>query len=101
MRTARAKGLPQAQVVWRHALPNALPPVLTAVSGWFASLLAGAVFVEYVFGWNGIGKLTVDALLSYDFPVAMGAILFIGMLFIGMNVLVDVLQARLDPRIRQ
>jgi ABC-type dipeptide/oligopeptide/nickel transport system permease component len=100
IRTARAKGLPERTVVWRHALPNALNPVMTAVTGWFAELLAGAFFVEYVFGWKGLGKVTVDALEKLDYPVVMGSILMTAALFVAVNALADLLYARLDPRIR-
>lgn len=100
IRTARAKGLSENAVMWRHVLRNALSPVVTAISGWFASLLAGAVFVEYIFGWKGLGKLTVDALLKFDLPVVMGAVLFISAAFVLINILVDFLYAWLDPRIR-
>ncbi len=100
IRTARAKGLNNRQIIWRHALKNALNPVVTAVSGWFASLMAGAFFVEYIFGWNGLGKVTVDALELSDLPVVMGAVLFIAFLFVIINILVDVLYAVLDPRVR-
>jgi ABC-type dipeptide/oligopeptide/nickel transport system permease component len=72
VRTAYAKGLSKTVVVWKHVLRNALNPVVTAVTGWFAELLAGAFFVEYIFGWKGIGKVTVDALEKLDFPVVMG-----------------------------
>ena len=75
IRTAFAKGLSRRVVIWKHALRNALNPVITAITGWFAELLAGAFFVEYIFGWNGIGKLTVDALEKLDFPVVMGSVL--------------------------
>jgi peptide/nickel transport system permease protein len=74
--------------------------VFTATSGWFASLLAGAVFVEYIFGWKGLGKVTVDALMKFDLPVVMGAVLFIAVAFILINILVDLMYAWLDPRIR-
>ncbi len=100
IRTARAKGLSEWQVMRRHVLRNALGPVVTAVSGWFASLLAGAVFVEYIFGWKGLGKVTVDALMKFDLPVVMGAVLFIAVAFILINILVDLMYAWLDPRIR-
>jgi peptide/nickel transport system permease protein len=100
VRTARAKGLPERAVIWRHALPGALNPVLTAVTGWFAELLAGAFFVEYIFGWKGIGKVTVDALEKLDYPVVMGSILLTAAVFVAVNILTDVLQARTDPRIR-
>ena len=101
IRTARAKGLPERSVVWRHALPNALNPVMTAVTGWFAELLAGAFFVEYIFGWKGLGKVTVDALEKLDYPVVMGSILLTAALFVLVNALADLLYARLDPRIRK
>lgn len=100
VRTARAKGLPARSVVWKHALPGALNPVLTAVTGWFAELLAGAFFVEYIFGWKGIGKVTVDALEKLDYPVVMGSILITAAVFVAVNILTDLLQARTDPRIR-
>jgi peptide/nickel transport system permease protein len=100
IRTARAKGLSENAVMWRHVLRNALSPVVTAISGWFASLLAGAVFVEYIFGWKGLGKLTVDALLKFDLPVVMGSVLFISAAFVLINIAVDFIYAWLDPRIR-
>jgi len=100
IRTARAKGLSENQILWKHALRNALNPVVTAISGWFASLLAGSFFVEYIFGYNGLGKATVDALELNDFPVVMGSILFVASIFVVINVLVDILYALLDPRVR-
>ena len=100
IRTARAKGLRWRRVVVRHALRNALNPVVTSASGWLASLLAGAVFVEYVFDWKGMGVVIVDALDKYDFPVVMGTILFICVLLVIINILTDLLYARLDPRVR-
>lgn len=100
IRTAYAKGLSKFRVVVFHGLRNALNPVITAVSGWFASLMAGAVFVEYVFDWKGIGVVIVDALDKYDLPVIMGAVLFISVILIIINILVDVLYAFLDPRVR-
>ncbi|MFM1745850.1 MAG: hypothetical protein RLZZ630_1787 [Bacteroidota bacterium] len=100
IRTARAKGLSRSVVLFKHALRNALNPVLTAISGWFGSLLAGAVFIEYIFGWKGVGKVTVDALEHYDFPVVMGAVLMVSVFFVIINILVDILYMRLDPRVR-
>ena len=100
IRTARAKGLHPRRVVMRHALRNALNPVVTSASGWLASLLAGAVFVEYVFDWKGMGVVIVDGLEKYDFPVVMGAILFICVLLVLINILTDILYAFLDPRVR-
>ena len=100
VRTARAKGLRPFRVICVHALRNALNPVVTAVSGWFASLLAGAVFVEYVFDWKGIGVVVVDALDKYDFPVIMGAVLLIAVMLVIVNILVDIIYGFIDPRVR-
>ena len=75
-------------------------PVITAISGWFASMLAGAVFVEYIFAWNGLGKEIVDALNQLDLPVVMGSVLTIAIMFISINILVDLIYAALDPRIK-
>jgi peptide/nickel transport system permease protein len=100
IRTAKAKGLGKKAIIIKHALRNALNPVVTAVSGWFASLLAGSFFVEYIFGFNGLGKATVDALELADLPVVMGAILFIAFIFVIINILADLLYAVLDPRVK-
>lgn len=100
IRTAKAKGLSRNAVLFKHALKNALNPVVTAVSGWFASLLAGSFFVEYIFGYNGLGKATVDALEMADMPVVMGAILFIAFIFVLINILADILYAWLDPQVK-
>jgi|TARA_B100000959_G_scaffold251653_1_gene281137 peptide/nickel transport system permease protein len=100
MRTAIAKGLSKFIVLFKHGLRNALNPVVTAVSGWFASLLSGAVFVEYIFAWNGLGKEIVDALNMLDLPVVMGAVLFIATIFVLVNFIVDIIYGILDPRIR-
>ena len=100
IRTARAKGLSHRRVVVHHALRNALNPVVTSASGWLASLLAGAVFVEYVFDWKGMGVVIVDGLEKYDFPVVMGTILFICLLLVIINILTDILYGLLDPRVR-
>lgn len=99
IRTAYAKGLSRNAVIFKHALRNALNPVITAVTGWFAELLAGAFFIEYIFGWKGIGKITVDALEKLDFPVVSGAILFSACIFIGINMLADLLYKKIDPRV--
>jgi peptide/nickel transport system permease protein len=100
IRTARAKGLSHRRVVYHHALRNAMNPVVTSASGWLAGLLAGAVFVEYVFDWKGMGVVIVDALDTYDFPVVMGAILFICVLLVLINILTDLVYGLLDPRVR-
>jgi peptide/nickel transport system permease protein len=100
IRTAKAKGMNNYQIIKNHALKNALNPVITAISGWFASMLAGAVFVEYIFGWNGLGKEIVDALNALDLPVIMGAVLVIALMFICINILVDVIHSYLDPKLK-
>jgi ABC-type dipeptide/oligopeptide/nickel transport system permease component len=100
IRTARAKGLTERAVIWRHAFPNAVNPVLTAITGWFAELLAGAFFVEYIFGWKGIGKTTVDALEKLDYPVVMGSILLTAGIFVLVNIIADLLYTVADPRIK-
>lgn len=100
IRTARAKGLSNTAVIWRHGLRNALNPVITAITGWFAELLAGAFFVEYIFGWRGIGKVTVDALEKLDFPVVMGSVLVSSFFFILIGLLADLLYGVIDPRVR-
>ncbi|MBI2282665.1 MAG: ABC transporter permease [Bacteroidetes bacterium] len=100
IRTAYAKGLPKKLVIFHHALRNALNPVITAITGWFAELLAGAFFVEYIFGWKGIGKVTVDALEKLDFPVVMGSVLLTATFFILVNILADLLYGMVDPRVR-
>lgn len=99
IRTARAKGLSLRQVIVKHSLKNALNPLITAVSGWLAGMMAGAVFIEYIFGWRGVGKEVVDALEKFDFPVVTGAVLSFALIFILMNILVDMLYAWVDPRV--
>ena len=100
IRTAYAKGLGKKAVIFKHALRNALNPVITAITGWFAELLAGAFFVEYIFGWKGIGKVTVDALEKLDFPVVMGSVLLTATFFVLINLLADILYGIIDPRVR-
>ena len=87
-------------MIWRHAFRNTLNPVITAITGWFAELLAGAFFVEYIFGWKGIGKITVDALAKLDFPVVMGSVLITSFVFIAVNMLTDWLYRVIDPRLK-
>jgi len=99
IRTAYAKGLGRRTVIWKHGLRNALNPVITAITGWFAELLAGAFFVEYIFGWKGIGKVTVDALEKLDFPVVMGSVLVSSFFFILIGLLADLLYGVVDPRV--
>lgn len=100
IRTARAKGVAQRRIVYRHALRNALIPVLTVIGIQFAYLMGGAVLTETVFVWPGIGKLLADSVFRRDFPVVQGAILAIGILFVLVNVLVDLAYSLTDPRVR-
>ena len=100
VRTAKAKGLNKRKVIFKHALRNALNPVVTSVSGWLAGLFAGSFFVESIYNFNGLGSTTVDALKTFDFPVVMGAVLFIAFMFVMINILVDIVYGILDPRIR-
>ena len=100
VKTARAKGLSMHVIIWKHMLKNALNPVITALSGWFASMLAGAVFVDYIFGWNGIGKEIVNALNVLDIPVLMGSVLTVSFLFIVINQVVDLIYVYLDPKVQ-
>ena len=99
IRTAKAKGLSTFQILWKHALRNAINPVITAISGWFASLLAGAVFVEMIFNWDGIGSILVNALKNDDLPVVMGITLVISVIFVIINLVVDVIYSLIDPRV--
>ena len=100
IRTATAKGLGFYTIVFKHALKNALNPVITAISGWFAGLMAGAVFVEYIFGWRGIGSEIVNALDKQDLPIIMGGVLVIGFIYVMINIIVDIMYGILDPRVR-
>ena len=100
IRTAQAKGLPQRRVVWRHALRNALIPIVTLVGIQLGQLLGGVVVTETVFSWPGIGKLVVDAIFARDYPVVQGAILVTASLFVTLNLLTDLACLALDPRQR-
>lgn len=100
IRTAYAKGLTKRAVIFGHALRNAINPVITAITGWFAELLAGAFFIEYIFGWKGIGKITVDALEKLDYPVVMGSVLLTALLFVLVNIIADLTYSLIDPRVR-
>lgn len=100
IRTARAKGLNRKDVIVGHALKNALNPVVTAASGWMASLMAGAFFIEYIFNWKGLGAVTIQAVQNLDFPLVMGATLFVAFLFVLINIFVDLLYVALDPRVK-
>ncbi len=98
-RTARAKGLPERDVVRRHVLRNAWVPIVTVTGVQLASLLGGVIVVEVIFGWPGLGRLTLDAVQSRDYPVMQGAVLLFATLFLLVNFVVDLLYAALDPRI--
>lgn len=100
IRTAKAKGLSFYAIILKHALKNALNPVVTAISGWFAGLMAGAVFVEFIFSWKGIGYEVFEALTKNDLPVVMGATLIFATIFVFINILVDIAYGILDPRVR-
>lgn len=100
IRTARAKGLSKVRVVFVHALRNAMIPITTVIGLQLGQLLGGSVLTETVFAWPGIGKYTVDSLLKSDFPVVQGVVLLIAVIFVLMNLLVDVIYAFLDPRIK-
>ncbi|HMV33040.1 MAG: ABC transporter permease [Gemmatimonadales bacterium] len=100
VRTARAKGLPERVVRWRHAWRNALGPMLALFGLWLPLLVAGSVFVEQIFSWPGLGSLVADAIGARDYPVLMGATVLVSATIIGGNLLADVLQRWLDPRLR-
>jgi peptide/nickel transport system permease protein len=100
IRTAKAKGLSFYSVVIKHALKNALNPVVTAISGWFAGLMAGAIFVEKIFSWKGIGYEVFEALTKNDLPVVMGATIIFAVIFVITNIVVDIIYGILDPRVR-
>ncbi|MDT8715874.1 ABC transporter permease [Clostridium sp. 19966] len=100
IRTARAKGLSESTVVGKHALRNALIPIVTVIGLQLGSLLGGAVLTETVFSWPGIGSYIIDSILKSDYPVVQGAVLILAVIFVIVNLLVDVLYAYLDPRIK-
>lgn len=99
IRTAKAKGLSYFTVTFKHALRNAMNPVVTSISGWLAALLTGAFFVEKVFDYKGLGFQTIDSLLAFDFPVVMGCVLFVALVFVVMNIFTDILYSLIDPRV--
>jgi len=101
IRTARAKGLPERAVVYRHALPNAMIPLLTVVGLQFGTLLAGAIVTETIFSWPGLGRLTISAISNRDYPLVQGCILTIGLTYVLVNLLTDVLYGVVNPRVRQ
>ena len=101
IRTARAKGLPERTVVYRHALRNAMIPIITVLGLQFGALLAGAIVTEKIFSWPGIGRLTIDAIGNRDYYLVQGCILSIGLTYIAVNFLTDLLYSAVNPRIRQ
>jgi ABC-type dipeptide/oligopeptide/nickel transport system permease component len=101
IRTARAKGLPERTVVYKHALRNAMVPVLTVVGLQFGALLAGAIVTETIFSWPGIGRLTISAIQSRDYYLVQGCILAIGLTYVAVNFFTDLLYSAVNPRIRQ
>ncbi|MFM7774582.1 MAG: ABC transporter permease [Candidatus Kapaibacterium sp.] len=100
VRTAKAKGLSDGAVILKHTLRNALNPVVTTVGSWFAGLLAGAYFIEYMFNWPGLGKVSLDAVEKLDYPMIQGAVLFSATIFVLINFFSDLVYAWLDPRVK-
>jgi len=100
VRTARAKGINEWKVIIKHALRNALNPVITTISAWLAALLGGTFFIEYIFNWPGIGLLAINSILSLDFPMIQGTVLFTAVIFIIVNMVVDIIYAFLDPKVK-
>lgn len=101
IRTAKAKGLTPFRIMTKHTMRNIANPIITAISGWLGGMLAGAVFVEYIFGWQGIGKILVDGLQKLDYPVVMGSVITITCLFVILNMMVDFLYTVVDPRVKK
>jgi peptide/nickel transport system permease protein len=101
IRTARAKGLSERQVVYRHALRNAMVPIITVLGLQFGALLAGAIVTETIFSWPGIGRLTIQAISNRDYYLVQGCILAIGLTYVAVNFLTDMLYSAVNPRIRQ
>ncbi len=100
VRTARAKGLPESVVIWRHAMRNAWLPVITLLGMQLGALLGGAVITETVFSWPGLGSLLVESIQKRDYPVVQASVLVISLAYVGVNTLTDLVYAAIDPRIR-
>jgi len=100
VRTARAKGLSNTTVFIKHALRNALNPVVTTVSAWFAGLLAGTYFIEFIFNWPGVGLAAFSAIEKLDYPMIQGVVLFSAVIFVVVNTLADIVYAFIDPKVR-
>lgn len=101
IRTARAKGLPESTVVYRHALRNAMIPVATVIGLQFGALLAGAIVTETLFSWPGVGRITISAINNRDYALVQGCVLCIGLTYVAVNFLTDLVYSALNPRIRQ
>jgi peptide/nickel transport system permease protein len=101
IRTARAKGLSENAVVYKHALRNAMIPIVTVLGLQFGALLAGAIVTETIFSWPGIGRMTISAISSRDYYLVQGCILFIGLTYVVVNTMTDLMYSVLNPRIRQ
>ena len=100
VRTAKAKGLSNNAVIFKHALRNALNPVVTTLSASLAATLGGAFFIEYIFNWPGIGLLAIDSIMKLDFPMIQGTVLFSAVIFVIINFIVDIVYATLDPKVK-
>ena len=100
VRTARAKGLSERVTVLKHAFRNALNPVVTTISAWFAATLAGTFFIELIFNWPGIGYFAFKAVMANDYPVIQGVVIFTAVLFVFVNLIVDIIYSIIDPRVR-
>jgi peptide/nickel transport system permease protein len=100
IRTARAKGNVESRILWKHALPNAAVPIITVIGLGMALLIGGVVVTESVFNLPGIGRLTIDAILARDYPVVQGLILFFALIYVAVNLLIDIAYVIVDPRIR-
>jgi len=100
VRTAKAKGLSQGKIIFKHTLRNALNPIVTTISTSLAATLGGAYFIEYIFNWPGIGLLAFDSILKLDFPMIQGTVLFSAVIFVVINFFVDILYAVLDPKVK-
>ncbi len=100
IRAAKARGVPERKILFTHALRNALLPIITVVGADFGSYLSGAVLTESIFAWPGLGRFTLDAILKRDLPAIQGAVLFMAILFMAVNLAVDLLYARVDPRVK-
>ncbi len=100
VKLARIKGLPERQVIWKHAFKNAALPVVTFAALLFVALLNGSIIVETVFGWPGLGLLVIEAVDSRDYPIVQAVVLFLSTMYIGVNLIVDILYAYLNPKIR-